>query len=176
MSERRSFSSTQILRAPRRTWKSPRRWPMPKAKRAPIDYTPQFGAGIFRSKETIEQELAELADEAATDADDTANEVVPEDGAEVAADRVEGSDRGAPGRRPQSPRTNERTNVGTLERSRVRHSFDIWQDQLLGLSEIQADRFSRTGRKPKLGELVQEALDAYIVKERKRTNVRTNER
>jgi hypothetical protein len=63
-----------------------------------------------------------------------------------------------------------------LERSRVRHSFDIWQDQLLGLSEIQADRFSRTGRKPKLGALVQEALDAYITKERKRTNVRTNER
>ena len=153
---------------------------MPKAKRAPIDYTPQFGAGIFRSKETIEPELAELADEAATDADDTVNEVVPEDGVEVAANRVEGSDREAPGPRPQSPRTNgatnERTNERTLERSRVRHSFDIWQDQLLGLSEIQADRFSRTGRKPKLGELVQEALDAYITKERKRTNVRTNER
>ncbi len=58
---------------------------------------------------------------------------------------------------------------------RVRHSFDVWQDQLLGLSEIQADRFSQTGKKPKLGELVQEALDAYIAKERKRTNVRTNE-
>jgi hypothetical protein len=146
---------------------------MPKAKRAPIDYTPQFGAGIFRSKETIEQELAELAD-------DTANEVVPEDGVEVTADRVEGNDGEAPGRRPQSRRTNgvtnERTNERTMNRLRVRHSFDIWQDQLLGLSEIQADRFSRTGRKPKLGELVQEALDAYIAKERKRTNVRTNER
>jgi hypothetical protein len=58
----------------------------------------------------------------------------------------------------------------------VRHSFDIWQDQLLGLSEIQAERFSQSGRKPKLGELVQEALDAYIATERKRTNVRTNER
>jgi hypothetical protein len=153
---------------------------MPKAKRAPIDYTPQFGAGIFRAKETIEQELAELADEAATDAGDTANEAVPEDGVEVKAGHIEGTDGEAPGRRPQSHRTNgaanERANVRTLERSRVRHSFDIWQDQLLGLSEIQADRFSRTGRKPKLGELVQEALDAYITKERKRTNVRTNER
>ena len=153
---------------------------MPKAKRAPIDYTPQFGSGIFRSKETIEQELAELADEAATDANDAASEVVPEDGIEVTADRVERSDGEDPGRRPRSPRmngvTNERTNERTLERSRVRHSFDIWQDQLLGLSEIQADRFSRTGRKPKLGELVQEALDAYITKERKRAHVRTNER
>jgi hypothetical protein len=145
---------------------------MPKAKRAPIDYTPQFGAGIFRSKETIEQELAELADEAATDTDDTANEVVPEDGVEVTANYVESSNGEAPGGRPKSRRTLERT----FERSRVRHSFDIWQDQLLGLSEIQADRFSRTGRKPKLGELVQEALDAYITKERKRTDERTNER
>jgi hypothetical protein len=153
---------------------------MPKAKRAPIDYTPQFGAGIFRSKETIEQELAELADEAGTDAGDTANEIVPEDDAEVTASHVEGGNGKVSGRRPQpSPTngaTNERTNERTLERSRVRHSFDIWQDQLLRLSEIQADRFSRTGRKPKLGELVQEALDAYIAKERKRTNVRTNER
>ena len=153
---------------------------MPKAKRAPIDYTPQFGAGIFRSKETIEQELAELADEAATDAGDTTDEVVPEDGAEATADPVVGGNGKASGQRPQFSRTdavtNERTNERSLERSRVRHSFDIWQDQLLGLSEIQADRFSRTGRKPKLGELVQEALDAYIVKERKRTNERTNER
>jgi hypothetical protein len=153
---------------------------MPKAKRAPIDYTPQFGAGIFRSKETIEQELAELADEAATDTDDTANEVVPEDGVEVTANYVESSNGEAPGGRPKSRRTNGETNERTLERtferSRVRHSFDIWQDQLLGLSEIQADRFSRTGRKPKLGELVQEALDAYITKERKRTDERTNER
>jgi hypothetical protein len=44
------------------------------------------------------------------------------------------------------------------------------------LSEIQAERFSLSGRKPKLGELVQEALDAYNAKERKRTNVRTKER
>ena len=153
---------------------------MPKAKRAPIDYTPQFGAGIFRSKETIEQELAELADEVATDASDTANEIPPEEGVEVTADSVEGGDGKVSRQLPQSSRsngaTNERSNERTLERSRVRHSFDIWQDQLLRLSEIQADRFSRTGRKPKLGELVQEALDAYIAKEWKRTNVRTNER
>ena len=149
---------------------------MPKAKRAPIDYTPQFVTGVFRSKETIDQELAELADEAATDTSDTANEIVPDDGTEVTADSVEGGNGQVSRRRLRSSRMNERTNERALERSRVRHSFDIWQDQLLGLSEIQADRFSRSGRKPKLGELVQEALDAYIAKERKRTNVRTNER
>src|SRR4051812_21216842 len=59
-------------------------------------------------------------------------------------------------------RSNERTNVRSRERPRVRHSFDIYQDQLLSLSEIQAAAFKRTGRKPKVGELVQEALDAYI--------------
>ena len=153
---------------------------MPKVKRAPIDYTPQFGAGLFRSKKTIEQELAELADKAATDAGDMSNEVVAEDGAEVTANPVARGNVKASGRHPQPSRTNgvtnERTNERSLERSRVRHSFDVWQDQLLGLSEIQADRFSRTGRKPKLGELVQEALDAYITKERKRASERTNER
>ena len=152
---------------------------MPKAKRAPIDYTPQFG-GIFRSKETIEQELAELADEAAPETGDTADEIIPEDGVAVTADPVE-SDNGKLSRSATRPSgtngpTNERTNDRPKDRVRVRHSFDVCQDQLLGLSEIQADRFSRTGRKPKLGELVQEALDAYIAKERKRPNVRTNER
>ena len=153
---------------------------MPKAKRAPIDYTPQFGGGIFRSQETIDKELAKLADEAATEIGDTADQIVPEDGAEVTVDSVEGGNGQGSRQRLRSSRTNgsanERTNERPLQRNRVRHSFDIWQDQLLGLSEIQADRFSRTGRKPKLGELVQEALDSYITKERKRTNERTNER
>jgi hypothetical protein len=47
---------------------------------------------------------------------------------------------------------------------------------LLALTEIQTERFTRTRRKPKLGELVQEALDAYIDGQRKRTNGRTNGR
>ncbi len=63
---------------------------------------------------------------------------------------------------------------------RVRHSFDIWEDQLLSLAAIQADRFAASRRKPKLGELVQEALDAYIrehnAARNERSNIRTNER
>src|SRR2546423_1629459 len=59
-------------------------------------------------------------------------------------------------------RPNERPNVRTKERLRIRHSFDIYQDQLLSLAEIQAALFKKTGRKPKVGELVQDALDAYI--------------
>ena len=144
---------------------------MPKAKRSPIDYTPQFGGGIFRSQEAIAEELAELAE---TDANEIAAESPELDVAPVAPAPTR-----PPRSTPKSRLTNERTFnrplERTIERMRVRHSFDVWQDQLLGLSEIQADRFSRTGKKPKLGELVQEALDAYIAKERKRTNVRTNE-
>ena len=144
---------------------------MPKAKRSPIDYTPQFGGGIFRSQEAIAEELAELAE---TDANEIAAESPELDAAPVAPAPTR-----PPRSTPKSRLTNERTFnrplERTIERMRVRHSFDVWQDQLLGLSEIQADRFSRTGKKPKLGELVQEALDAYIAKERKRTNVRTNE-
>ena len=45
---------------------------------------------------------------------------------------------------------------------RVRHSFDVRRDQLVELTGIQMDVFSRTGRKPTMGELVQEALDEYI--------------
>jgi hypothetical protein len=150
---------------------------MPRAKRSPIDYTPQFGAGIFRPKETIAQELAELAEESPTD---TAEEFLSDDGVSVTDDLGQESNRNILTQQSTSARTNDattvRTNERTKARTRVRHSFDIWQDQLLGLSEIQAERFSRTGRKPKLGDLAQEALDAFIAKERKRPNVRTNER
>ena len=31
---------------------------MPKSKRSPIDYTPQFGGGIFRPQDVVERELA----------------------------------------------------------------------------------------------------------------------
>jgi hypothetical protein len=110
-------------------------------KRKPIDYTPQFGGGIFRPKDEVESER--LVEETSS---------VAQKGPFV--------------------RTNERTN----ERIQRRHSFDVWQDQLIALTEIQTQMFHKTGRKPKLGELVQEALDAYIAKQRLRTIERSNER
>lgn len=73
-------------------------------------------------------------------------------------------------------RTDERTIQRTNERAKVRHSFDVYQDQLLQLSDVQADIYRRTGRKPKIGDLVQMALDAYIERYNERTNGRTNER
>lgn len=128
---------------------------MPKPRRNPIDYTPQFGGGIFRPTDVVVDELAAIEDE----------------------DEVTALDEPPP---PAQERTNEQTNDRSHERvddrARVRHSFDVWRDQLQALAEIQAQRFVRTRRKPKLGELVQEALDAYIARQKEQLSVRTNER
>jgi hypothetical protein len=127
-------------------------------KRSPIDYTPQSGGEMFRPRAVVEDELAV----------------------------VTGKERDEPtpiiARQPErtiersSERSNERTNHRTAERLIVRHSFDIGRDQLMALAEIQTHIFNETGRKPKLGPLVQEALDAYIAKHKKRSNERTVER
>src|SRR5215217_2387156 len=63
-----------------------------------------------------------------------------------------------------------RTNGRTDERSVVRHSFDIYIDQLQALTRIQTQVFEETGRKPKMGELAQEAFDLYIASEAERAN------
>lgn len=70
---------------------------------------------------------------------------------------------------PRSSRTREHSFERSDERTKIRHSFDIYQDQLLALSDIQADMFRQTGKKPKVGDLVQQALDVYIAKDRERT-------
>lgn len=76
---------------------------------------------------------------------------------------------------PLTVRTDERTNGRTPERTIIRHSFDIRRDQLQALAEIQAQVFASTGRKPKMGELAQEALDLYIADDRERKSRRMNE-
>lgn len=145
------------------------------SKRRPIEYTAQFVPGVFRPADEIESELKSLNDE----------EINPPARSFTAVDTSHLRDNEErPG--PQSKamhvevRTNERTNERSQQvqeepRRRIRHSFDIWEDQLLSLAEIQAESFVTTRRKPKLGELVQEALDAYIHAQ-KRTSERTDER
>jgi hypothetical protein len=142
------------------------------AKRKPIEYSAQFAPGVFRPVTEIETELEAL-----------------DRGADAPPDRIDA--RPDVTGRPAVVRTNERTNVrrhttsvvderAEEPRRRIRHSFDIWEDQLLSLAEIQAQRFTTTRHKPKLGELVQEALDAYIEQyqtgESDRSSVRSNER
>ncbi|MCK5123514.1 MAG: hypothetical protein KAQ87_05220 [Candidatus Pacebacteria bacterium] len=97
-----------------------------------------------------------------------------------------------------SERTNERTVkdivsensyvvIVPTERVKIRHSFDIFEDQKTALDKIQmALKDSGQKRKPVLGEMVQEAIDLYVKeKSRKLNNLkiireqsseRTNER
>lgn len=63
-------------------------------------------------------------------------------------------------------RNNERTSERSKDRTKIRHSFDVYKDQLLSLKEIQLQRELVTGDKTLLGDLVQEALDLLIEKER----------
>ena len=144
---------------------------MPKSKRPPISYTPQFGGGIFRPREVVEDELA--ATEAAAVSTPTLDEAVE---VPVEPDRTEEEQSPPPAARPATERSNERSIVRTNERTKIRHTFDIFQDQLQSLAEIQAARFKEAGRKPKMGDLVQEALDAYIEQINERTNERRKRR
>lgn len=69
--------------------------------------------------------------------------------------------------KPKHHRSNERT--------KVRHTFDIFADQLTALRRIRLDREEISGKRYLLGDLVQEALDMLIAKERtiERSNDRT---
>lgn len=59
-------------------------------------------------------------------------------------------------------RTDGRTKEQPIERAKVRHSFDVYKDQLLALNQLQAEAVLATGRKPGISEMVQEALDKYL--------------
>ena len=67
----------------------------------------------------------------------------------------------------------ERSNERTLERTKIRHTFDIFKDQLESLYSIQLEDIQNKKSKKKLGEMVQAALDLYI---QKRSNEANNER
>jgi len=74
-------------------------------------------------------------------------------------------------------RTNERTKIDQNLREKIRHTFDIYADQLRAMQLLQLEAVRAGKRKPKLGDMVQEALDTFLKKQsqRKRTFERTNE-
>lgn len=63
-------------------------------------------------------------------------------------------------------RTMKRTKERLMERTKIRHTFDILADQLLSLREIALEREKIFGSRVLIGDLVQEALDMFITKER----------
>jgi hypothetical protein len=68
-------------------------------------------------------------------------------------------------RKEMLQQTTVRSNVRTNERIKIRHTFDIFKDQLLSLRKIATQREEIFGSRVLLGELVQEALDLFITKE-----------
>jgi hypothetical protein len=144
---------------------------MARGKRSPIDYKPQFGGGIFRPMEEVEEDLAQLEQQPESASSDMSASQEPEK--TVERSNVRTNDRTVEASNGQTTRP---TAEPPPERVRVRHSFDVYRDQLFSLTAIQIALFSKTGKKPKLGDLVQEALDAYISSHRDRTDERSNER
>jgi len=77
-------------------------------------------------------------------------------------------------------RTSERTNGRNADRIKIRHAFDIFEDQLRELHTRQLEAVRAGKKKPGLGEMVQHALDEYIENkqqmklEEKRTSGRTD--
>jgi hypothetical protein len=81
-------------------------------------------------------------------------------------------------------RMNKRTNELKTERSTVqkddetfqrlviRHTFDIFQDQLVDLKLLQIEAMQQKRRKRKLGQMVQQALDQYIKKMKDKYSLR----
>ena len=64
-------------------------------------------------------------------------------------------------------RTYERTDVRTQKkpiRRKIRHAFDIYEDQLQALQILQFEAVQKGKKKPKLGKMVQEAIDQYLKK------------
>jgi hypothetical protein len=75
---------------------------------------------------------------------------------------------------PSLPTANEPLNEASIERrfeaalqrTKVRHTFDIFKDQLAALRKIQLEREGVFDKRYLLGDLVQEAFDMFITKQR----------
>jgi hypothetical protein len=64
----------------------------------------------------------------------------------------------------RNERSNGQKNEAVLERLVIRHTFDIFEDQLVDLKRLQIEAMQQRRRKRKLGQMVQLALDQYIKK------------
>lgn len=71
---------------------------------------------------------------------------------------------------------NEATNVPPFQppvetkpsRRVIRHTFDVYHDQLIRLQKLQIAAMSKGRKKPKLGKMVQKAIDLYLKREEKK--------
>lgn len=79
-------------------------------------------------------------------------------------------------RRVKSVRTDVDTYIHTEVRTHVRdtaqRAYTIFKDQIITLSEVQLARQKRDGKQPELSELVREALDAYLKREKRKLEIK----
>ena len=85
----------------------------------------------------------------------------------------------------KSVRTNARSSIRSTERTgnkevfhcrievpgqrrKIRHSFDIFEDQKSALEKLQLAIANQEGTKPSLGDMVQEAIDQYTKQKTKK--------
>ena len=61
--------------------------------------------------------------------------------------------------------TKHRLNERPVERTKVRHTFDVFSDQVTALKRIQLEREETSDKRYRMGDLVQEALDSFIAKQ-----------
>lgn len=64
-------------------------------------------------------------------------------------------------------RSNDRTAAWPHGRRVIRHGFDIFDDQLQALKDIQRNRERRHNKNVTLGQLAQEALEQFVERELK---------
>ncbi|MCL4552431.1 MAG: hypothetical protein M1305_02590 [Candidatus Marsarchaeota archaeon] len=64
-------------------------------------------------------------------------------------------------------RTYGRTYVRKAGRVKIRHAFDIFEDQLRALQLLQLEAVRADKKKRKLGEMVQEAIDLFLERQGK---------
>lgn len=62
--------------------------------------------------------------------------------------------------------TNERLIQRSTVRKKIRHTFDIFADQLMSLRELSIEQEKTFGDRVLLGDLAQQALDQFISKQR----------
>jgi hypothetical protein len=79
------------------------------------------------------------------------------------AQRQENQDQKRSNERTFEP-PNERLNERTIKqkREKIRHTFDIYRDQLVSLQMIQLEKVQAGKRKPKLGKMVADGIDLFI--------------
>lgn len=57
------------------------------------------------------------------------------------------------------------------ERRKVRQGIDVYKDQIMTLVGMQLEVYRRTGKKPKIGEMVRIALDEFIARKKQELNI-----